>query len=113
MVTTSPMLVTYQDVFGDLVMRVDGVERRGVCWPEWAVTTHIDIADYQEQILDAVLCHQSQLPDNGLLEGLSQEQKQALWRVEMYCRVFGLTHSTNLQIEADPFAGLSEQIPTS
>ncbi|MEZ4616769.1 MAG: PIG-L family deacetylase [Caldilineaceae bacterium] len=29
----------YQQVFGDLVMTIDGVERRATGWPEWAFTT--------------------------------------------------------------------------
>jgi len=32
----------YQQVFGDLVMTIDGVERRAATWPEWAFTTRLD-----------------------------------------------------------------------
>ena len=32
----------YETAFGELVMNIDGVERRSVGWEEWSITTRID-----------------------------------------------------------------------
>jgi LmbE family N-acetylglucosaminyl deacetylase len=50
----------YQSAFGDLVMHVDGIERRAIPWPDWAVTTVVDTADYWSTVWSAVSCHRSQ-----------------------------------------------------
>src|SRR2546421_6018019 len=62
MAPTQQLGVAYQVVFGDLVMHVDGVERRGIGWLEWVITTRIDTKDYRQNACEAVLWHQSQLP---------------------------------------------------
>lgn len=67
------MFLAYQSVFGDVVMHIDGVERRGVAWPEWAITTRIDIREYRQAVWQAILCHESQLVVYRTLEHLSQD----------------------------------------
>ncbi|GAC1651347.1 MAG: hypothetical protein NVS4B9_41940 [Ktedonobacteraceae bacterium] len=42
MAPTKDLLDVYQFVFGDLVMHIDRVERRGAGWPGWQITTRID-----------------------------------------------------------------------
>ncbi|TMB76392.1 MAG: PIG-L family deacetylase [Chloroflexi bacterium] len=79
MAPTQQLGVAYQVVFGDLVMHVDGVERRGIGWHEWVITTRIDTKDYRQNVWEAVLCHQSQLPVYRQLEHASKEYQEELW----------------------------------
>ena len=67
-VVTKPWLEVYQAIFGDVVMHIDGVERRGVAWPDWAITTRIDTWRYWRTVWQAVCCHRSQLPAYHKLE---------------------------------------------
>ena len=41
MAGTALELSMYEEIFGELVMMIDGVERRTSPWSEWAVTTRI------------------------------------------------------------------------
>ena len=60
----------YQAAFGDLVMRIDGQERRMIAWPNWAISTRIDTSAYWAQVWQAVACHRSQLPGYQALRDL-------------------------------------------
>ena len=44
----------YEAAFGDLIMTIDGVDRRTTPWPDWAITTQIDTRAYWEQVWRAV-----------------------------------------------------------
>jgi len=48
-VVTAPEAAAYQALFGELVMRVDGAERRAAIWPDWAVTTRVDATAHSGQ----------------------------------------------------------------
>jgi hypothetical protein len=61
MAASEKLLLAYQSVFGKVVMHIDGMERRGVVWPEWAITTSIAIDEYRQAVWQAILCHESQL----------------------------------------------------
>jgi hypothetical protein len=104
-------LDVYQAVFGDLVMHIDGVKRQATAWPEWAVTTRIDTADYWPQVWQAVSCHQTQLPGYELLRTLPAAQQQTLWGRQTFYRAFSLVNGgrelerdllTGLRLEAEP-----------
>jgi LmbE family N-acetylglucosaminyl deacetylase len=105
LITEAAQISVYQDAFGDLVMTIDGTERRPVTWPAWAVTTRIDTATSAEQIWQAVECHCSQLPGYEALQNLPEEQRQALWNTTTFYRAFSLVNSGR-HIENDLFAGL-------
>jgi LmbE family N-acetylglucosaminyl deacetylase len=105
MVASAHLLEAYQSVFGELVMQIDGVERRGVVWPEWAITTRIAIGEYQQAIWQAILCHESQLVVYRQLEHVSQEYQKELWESQTYYRAFSLVNGGR-GIEDDFFAGL-------
>ena len=79
MAVTRELLEVYQSVFGDLVMHVDGIERRGIGWPEWAVTTSINAQAYLSTVRRAVRCHDSQLTAYSLFEDVGEEQQHVLW----------------------------------
>ena len=110
MAATRELLEVYQSVFGDLVMHVDGIERRGSGWPEWAITTSINTHAYLSTVKRAVRCHASQLPAYSLFEDVSEERQQVLWGMQTYYRVFSLKNGGR-DIEEDLFDGLCEEEP--
>ena len=105
MAPTLQLGVAYQAVFGDVVMHVDGVDRRVVGWPEWAITTRIDTKDYRQIVWEAVLWHQSQLVVYRQLEHASREQQKELWDCQTYYRAFSLVNGGR-RVETDLFEGL-------
>ena len=105
MAPTENLLDVYQFVFGDLVMHIDGVERRGAGWPDWQITTRIDTRAYWRTVWKAVCCHRTQLPAYHLLEGLPEEQHKALWGCQTFYRAFSLVNGGRT-VEHDLFEGL-------
>lgn len=105
MAPTLQLGLAYQAVFGELVMPVDGVERRGIGWPEWAITTRIDTKDYRQTVWEAVLCHQSQVTAYRQLEHASKEYQKDLWDSQTYYRAFSLVNGGR-KVETDLFEGL-------
>jgi LmbE family N-acetylglucosaminyl deacetylase len=96
----------YQAAFGDLVMQIDGTERRAVVWPDWAITTRIDTSRHWERVWQAISCHRSQLPGYEGLRKLPEEHHRNLWGGRTYYRVFSLVDAPAR--EDDLFAGLRE-----
>jgi LmbE family N-acetylglucosaminyl deacetylase len=105
MVPTSAELRAYQSVFGDQMMLVDGIERRGAGWQEWAITTRVDTRDYWPTVWQAVACHQTQLPGYSALKNLPEEHHRALWGSRSYYRAYS-TVNGGRRIELDLFEGL-------
>jgi LmbE family N-acetylglucosaminyl deacetylase len=102
---TPALQTAYQSAFGDLVMEIDGVERRATAWPNWAVTTRVDTAVYWPRVWQAVQCHRSQLANYRVLAGLSPESHQTLWGEQTFYRAFSLVNGGRA-VETDLFAGL-------
>jgi LmbE family N-acetylglucosaminyl deacetylase len=102
-----PHLAAYESVFGELVMNIDGVERRSNGWPDWAITTRLETGGYWEQVWQAVRCHRSQLPAYEKLAKLSPEHHQSLWGSQDYYRVYSLVNGGRTR-EDDLFAGLRD-----
>ncbi len=102
--TAGPQAV-HQAAFGDLVMTIDGVERRAQAWADWAVTTRVDTAAYWQQVWQAIACHRSQLPGYERLRALPPEQHQQLWGAQTFYRAFSLVNGGR-DLEQDVFAGL-------
>jgi LmbE family N-acetylglucosaminyl deacetylase len=111
-VPTISELELYQAAFGALAMPVDGVERRAVPWPDWAVTTRIDTRPYWPQTWEAILCHRSQLAAFDRLSRLTDEQKRHIFSSETFYRVFSRVNSGRL-VEDDLFAGLALPVPNT
>ena len=107
MAPTKHLLATYQAVFGDLVMRIDGVQRCAAGWQDWAVTTHIRTADYWRTVWAAVTCHRTQMPNYQALERLPDEMQIGLWGLQTYYRAFSLVNGGR-SVEDDLFAGMRE-----
>ena len=104
-VSTKAEQAAYQTAFGELVMRVDGVERRATAWKEWSVTTRIDCTEQWEQVWQAVGCHRSQLPEYSKLLELPEAFHQNLWGQSALYRAYSLVNGGR-KIETDLFAGL-------
>jgi LmbE family N-acetylglucosaminyl deacetylase len=94
----------YEAAFGDLVMDIDGVERRSVVWPEWAITTTIDSTECWRTVWEAISCHCSQLPGYQKLLDFGEDYQRTLWGESTYYRVFSLVDAPDS--EDDVFAGL-------
>jgi LmbE family N-acetylglucosaminyl deacetylase len=95
----------YVAVFGDLVMRIDGVDRRVVVDEDWAITTRLDTSPYEDTIWKAVFCHTSQLPAYSRLEQVPEQYRKVIWSQESYYRAFSLVNGGRAG-ERDFFEGL-------
>jgi LmbE family N-acetylglucosaminyl deacetylase len=102
---TDRRLSRYEDAFGELIMPVDGVDRRATGWPEWSITTRIDTSDYYGQVWQAVYCHKSQLPGFQALLDLPDDQCATFFSETTLYRAFSLVNGGR-QLERDIFAGL-------
>jgi LmbE family N-acetylglucosaminyl deacetylase len=98
-------MAAYEAAFGELVMQVDGQERRSAGWTPWLITTTIDTEAYWEQVWQAVSCHRTQLPCFQALLELSADHHRYVWGTQEYYRVFSLVNSGRA-IERDLFDGL-------
>ena len=105
MAYTDAALAAYQSAFGDLVMQIDGQERRATGWAPWAVTTRINTEKYWEQVWNAVSCHRTQLPAYQALRELPADHHRALWGTQPFYRTFSLVNGGR-DVERDLFAGL-------
>lgn len=105
LVETQDNFDVYQDVFGELVMHVDGVERRAEGWKDWAITTRISTGAYWQTVWNAIACHKSQLPGYESLRHLPPEKHQTLWAEQSFYRAFSLVNGGRT-IETDLFEGL-------
>ena len=104
-------LAIYQQVFGDLVMTIDGVERRATGWAEWAITTRIDAVSHWQQVWRAVACHRSQLSAYQHFASLPPEQQRILWGKQTFYRALSLVNGGR-QAEDDLFAGIPDEADT-
>lgn len=95
----------YQEAFRKLTSTVDGVPRQATPWPEWAVTTEIETAEFWPVVWRAVRAHQTQLSIYERLEHLSEENHRALWGSQEFYRVFSTVNGGRVT-ETDLFEGL-------
>ena len=95
----------YRAAFGKLLSTVDGVERRPVPWPDWAVTTFLDTRAVWLRVWRAISCHESQIAANDRLQQLSAADHEALWGRQFFYRAFS-TVSGGRARESDLFEGI-------
>jgi len=105
MAWTQKKWAAYQSALRDLKTVVDGVERRAVPWPDWAITTRLDTTSHWPTVWKAVSCHKTQMAIYSRLEHLPEEQQKAIWGIQEFYRVFSLVNGSRKQ-EADLFEGL-------
>ncbi|GCE15598.1 PIG-L deacetylase family protein [Tengunoibacter tsumagoiensis] len=96
----------HMPVFGELVMQIDGQERRAQSWTDWILTTSVDASEYWSQAWRAVLCHKTQFQYPTRLDSLSEQDHRYLWGTQEYYRVFSLVNGGRKE-EHDLFEGLS------
>jgi LmbE family N-acetylglucosaminyl deacetylase len=102
----------YMPIFGDIVMWIDGQERRAMTWGPWAITTRLDTSAYCQQIWQAIQCHQTQIPTDNSLPALSEEMHQRLWGTQEFYRAFSLVNGGRKE-EHDLFEGLRISTPVA
>jgi LmbE family N-acetylglucosaminyl deacetylase len=105
LVETRAVIDTYEAIIGKAKKLVDGVERFVVAWEEWAVTTRIDASDHWRTVLNAVLCHESQLRDPQKLADLPEATHRVIWGQQTFYRAMSLVNGGR-EVETDLFAGL-------
>ncbi len=95
----------YQQIFGELVMPVDGVERRMVVTSDWEITTRLDTAKYWRTVWEAICCHETQMPAYGKIGNFSDEFQESLWGCQNFYRAFSFVNGGRA-VEYDLFEGL-------
>ena len=95
----------YMPLFGDLIMHIDGRERRATPWQPWIITTRLDTRAYWQQVWDAVHCHQTQLRYRHKLQDVTEWLQLQLWGQQEYYRVLSLVNGGREE-EHDLFEGL-------
>ncbi len=98
-------MAAYQSVFGDLVMDVDGVQRKVVGWEPWAITTRVDTTSHWPIVWEAVRAHRSQLPAYQALAELTPQHHEGLWSCRGFYRAFSMVNGGR-KVEEDLFEGL-------
>ena len=83
----------YQRAFASAGCTVDGVERRAVPWPEWAITTVVDARPFWPTVWKAVSCHDSQVASYQRLKTLADADHEVLWGQQCFYRVFSAVNS--------------------
>jgi len=96
---------TYFGIFGDIRMEIDGVERQGVFWHDWAISAFIDGNQYWQRVWQAVQCHSSQMPGFGDTSRITPEMHKRLWGERTYYRAYSLVNGGR-KAESDLFEGL-------
>ena len=112
MVSTPSGWEIYQSAFKKLTSMVDGVERIGTPWPEWAVTADIDTRAHWQTVWRAASCHESQIANFERLRELSAEQQETLWGRQTFYRVFSTVNGGRTR-EHDLFEGLRAATPVT
>lgn len=102
---TRDWLETYMPIFGELIMQIDGQERRALPWMNWAITTRLDTRDYWRPVWRAVSCHETQIPGQQVLQRLSEDDHRKLWGSQEYYRAYSLVNGGRAA-ETDLFEGL-------
>ena len=99
------MWTAYERAFHVLGSTVDGVQRRPVPWPDWAITTVVDTRAAAPAVWRAVACHASQVAGYGTLTRLEADERDALWSRQHFYRAYSLVNGGR-RVELDLFEGL-------
>ncbi len=102
----SEWIAAYESAFGELVMEIDGHERRSPGWADWTITTRVDATEHWPRVWEAVQCHRSQLPFYEGLSRLPAERHAELWGTQEFYRAFSAVNGGR-ELETDLFAGLA------
>ena len=87
-------------------MEVDGVVRSSVAWPEWAITTRLELQDHWQPVRRAILCHASQLASLGDVQNAPDDVWcELISSINTYYRSYSLAPIVP-GLETDLFAGI-------
>ena len=93
----------------DMTFSVEGQIRGEIAWPQWMITTQIDMAEYCHAAWRAVQCHQSQLPSLGALADMHEDAGTAVLAMQgTFYRAFSLVNRGR-KLETDLFEGIRER----
>jgi hypothetical protein len=95
----------FQAPFRKLVATVDGIERRVMPWPDWAITTVIDAHKFWSTVWRPISCHESQIAAYERLKELPQVHHEALWGWQSFYRAFSTLNGGRAR-ETDLFEGI-------
>lgn len=103
----SQNLVTHYEAMmgGPLAMEIDGVVRRLLPWPDWAITTRIDTQAHWPVALAAAECHATQQPTFAALIPHAATVGPQIFGEQCFYRVFSLVNGGRV-VERDLFDGL-------
>ncbi len=99
------LLDLYEELFGDLMMEIDGVERRPVLWKDWSITTRVDCSAHSDTVLDAIAFHRSQIPNYDEMRRNHEAALRQVWATQSLYRAYSLVNGGRT-IETDMFEGL-------
>jgi LmbE family N-acetylglucosaminyl deacetylase len=100
-------MAAYEAAFGELIMQVDGQERRAPGWTSWTITTRLDTTEHWRQVWEAVSCHRSQLACYQAVLSLPESYHRDIWGLQQYYRVFSLVNGGR-RAEDDIFEGIRD-----
>jgi LmbE family N-acetylglucosaminyl deacetylase len=105
MVTGEKTAQAFRDIDLNIEMEVEGVRRTTVAWPEWAITTRVRASAYLPVTLEAIRCHQTQLPSLPELETMPLGVMDTLMGELTFYRAWSLVNGSH-EREDDLFCGI-------
>ncbi len=97
----------FEAAIGKVSINVAGHLREWLPWPDWAISARLDTEAFWPRVLQAVMCHQSQLGSLPAISQLPPAAQCQLWGPQHYYRALA-TCEAHDGIEHDLFAGLRE-----
>jgi LmbE family N-acetylglucosaminyl deacetylase len=105
MVAGEKVAQAYQKHGVNIELAVNGSTRTTVAWPEWAITTRIQARDYLPQVVEAILCHQTQLPSLPGIEKMPLNAMEEIFGELTFYRAMSLVDGFDTR-ENDLFQGI-------
>lgn len=106
MVDSESFINLVTPLVGDITFPVDDQLRGEIPWKEWAITAHIDMAEYCQTAWKAIRCHASQLASLGGLAEMHEDAAIAVLAMQgTFYRAFSLVNGGRTP-ETDLFEGL-------
>jgi LmbE family N-acetylglucosaminyl deacetylase len=100
------MTTIINSLVGDVEIEVDGSRRSTIVWPDWEISTCLDVHDDWLTARQAICCHTSQLPSLGDIDRLPLDVwEELLINQNSFYRVYSLVNSGRA-VEDDLFTGL-------
>jgi len=100
----------YEAAIGSPTSTIDGVSRRALPWPDWAITTVVDTRAFWPLVSTAIACHVSQVSAYERLTHVTPEHHEALWGTQSFYRAFSLVNGGRVR-ETCLFDGITDRLP--